>query len=171
MTSLDAFNNPATNSALEAATDGMAAFDALFDRDLAELAELAAWEVPPTGTYALEISVKFKPTKDKKPAVEAAFKVLGCVQQADPSDKPAKEGQEFSTMFTLLTKDNQRNEFGEGQMRALLEPFGAHLGTNNIKQLVDGRIDKMAVVANIVRRPQKDDPERFNFRVKDIVIG
>jgi hypothetical protein len=173
MTSLDAFNNTAANNnaGLDAAADPLAAFDALFDRDLAELAELSAWEIPPTGVYAMECTIKFKPTAAKKPAVEAAFKVLHCVQQADPNEKPAKEGQEFSTSFVLLTKDNQRNEMGEGAMRALLEPFGTHLGTSNIKQLVDGRIDKMQVIATVVRRPQKDDPDRFNVRIKDLTIA
>lgn len=174
---MDAFNTNAANSnpaALGADTGldaSLAAFDAMFDRDLTELAELSVFAPPPSGIYLLECSVKFKPTSAKKPAVEASFKIVNCLQQADASEPPAKEGQEFSTSFVLVTKDNTRNEVGEGSMRAFLEPFAAHLGTTNIKQLVDGRIDKMAITATVLRRPQKDDPDRYNVRIKDINIS
>lgn len=165
---MNAFDNNAAADTTNGLDAGLAAFDALFDRDLSELSELSTYAPPPTGIYLMECSVKFKPTAAKKPAVEASFKILSCLQQGDATEVPAKEGQEFSTSFVLVTKDNQKNEIGEGSMRAFLEPFAKQLGTSNIKHLVDGRIDKMAITATVLRRPQKDDPERFNVRIKDI---
>lgn len=146
------------------------AFDAIFDRQLEELAELPAFTPPPTGTYNLTCTVTYK-TINSKPAVEASFKVLDCIEQADAAEAPAKPGQEFSNAFILLKDDKTRNDFAEGMMREFLGYFTEHCGTSNIKELVDGRIKDVQITAVVKRKQDKKDAERYNVTVKDVVIA
>lgn len=148
----------------------LSAFANLFDRQLSDLAELPAYTPPPTGAYSLLVSVKPK-IINEKPAVEASFKVLACLEQADAAEVPAKDGQEFSVLYTLLDKTGKPNEFGEGKLREFLMPFAAQLGDNNMMTLVSGKIDNMTINAIVKRKVDKNDADRFNVDIKDITFA
>lgn len=148
----------------------LSAFANLFDRQLDDLAELPSYTPPPTGAYTLLVSVKPKIVNDK-PAVEANFKVMGCLEQEDPSEKPATDGQEFSILFTLLNKEGKPNEFGEGKLREFLAPFSDHFGDRNMLSLVNGKIADMTINAIVKRKVDKNDADRYNVDVKDITIA
>lgn len=148
----------------------LSAFANLFDRQLDDLAELPSYTPPPTGAYTLLVSVKPKIVNDK-PAVEANFKVMGCLEQEDPGEKPATDGQEFSILFTLLNKEGKPNEFGEGKLREFLAPFSDHFGDRNMLSLVNGKIADMTINAIVKRKVDKNDADRYNVDVKDITIA
>lgn len=150
-------------------TPDMSAFDAVFDRQLEDLAELPSYTPPPTGSYNLAISVGMK-VVNKKPAVEASFKVRDIVEVADAAEaEQVKPGQEFSILFILRKDDGSANEFAEGKMREFLGELAPHFNTNNIKDLVGGMVKEWEATATVKRKVNRKDADRFDVDVKDIV--
>ena len=145
-------------------------FDALFDRQLEELAELPSYVPPPTGTYNLRLSVAFKEI-NRKPAVEVSAVVLDTVELADATEQRVKNGSEFSYAFILLDKEGKPNETAEGFMREFLAYFTTYAGTTNVKTLVSGAIKDVECTAFVKRKQDKNDADRWNVTIKDIVIA
>jgi hypothetical protein len=146
------------------------AFDALFDKELTELAELPSYVPPPTGTYNLRISVGFKEI-NKKPAVEVRATVLDTIELADETEQRVKPGSEFNYAFILLDKDGKPNETAEGFMREFLAYFTDYAQTTNLKELVSGAIKDVDCTAFVKRKQDNKDADRWNVNVKDIVIA
>lgn len=144
--------------------------DELFGADLDDIEDLASFETPASGAYVLKVSTSIKEINDKQ-AVEAAFEVVDTVELkiTDESDKkyvaPSAPGTKFSTAFIL------GSSVAEGFLKAFLLPFAAHFGTKNVGELVRDKIQDVLISANVVRVPDKEDPERFYARVKNITVA
>lgn len=145
-------------------------FDSIFDRQLDELAELPSYTPPPTGTYNLRISAGYK-SIGNKPAVEVKAVVLNTIELADATETPVKDGSEFNYAFILVTKDGKRNETAEGFMREFLSYFLKYAGTSDVKQLVSGAIKDVDCTAVVRRKQDRNDEDRWNVTIKDIVIA
>lgn len=150
----------------------IAAFSALFAKDITELSELASFQPPPTGVYNMDVSVDFK-VINKKPSVEARFKIKDTVDATEPEGKlkVAKPGDEFSIAFILVKSDGSPNDVAEGKMREFLEYFIEYAQTTNVEELVTGKIKDVAITATVKTKADKDDDDRFRVDVKDIVIA
>ena len=145
-------------------------FDDVFDKQIEDLKELPSFVPPPTGTYNLAISVGFKAINDK-PAVEVRAIVRELVEQEDETETPAKPGDEFNYAFILVTKEGKRNETAEGFMREFLSYFTEFAGTSNVKELIDGRIKDVECTAFVKRKVNKQDSDRWDVNIKDVVIA
>jgi len=137
--------------------------NALFAADLDDLADLPSFETPPPGSYILNVTVGVKKINGKD-AVEAAFEVVETAELADSDDKPVANGTKFSTAFFL------DNEYGVGNMKKFIAPFGAHFGITNIGSLI-AEIKNVQVACNVKNRKDKQDPTKVYASVDNINIA
>lgn len=144
----------------------------LFEADLEDIADLAAFEVPPPGAYILKVSMETKEINDK-PSVVANCTVVETVElkYQDEGDKkyrpPVKEGTMFNIAFML------GNDVATGRMKQFLAPFGEHFGIKgkgSIGILVRDTIKDVVCAATITNRPSKDDPEILYAGIKNIQV-
>lgn len=145
----------------------------LFDADLEDIADLAAFEAPPVGAYILKVSMDTKEINDK-PAVVADFEVVETVELkvTDEEHKnyrpPVKDGTKFSQAFIL------GNAVAEGRLKQFLAPFGEHFnikGKGSVGILVRDTIKEVQIACNVTNRASKDDPEIIYASVKNIQIA
>jgi len=145
----------------------------LFDADIEDIADLAAFEAPPVGAYILKVSTETKEINDK-PAVVANFEVQETVElKVQDEDKkgyrpPVKNGTMFSQAFIL------GNAVAEGRLKEFLAPFGEHFnvkGKGSVGILVRDTIKDVIIAANVTNRASKDDPDVIYASVKNIQIS
>lgn len=138
--------------------------DALFSASLDDIADLPSFETPPKGAYIGTVTTDVKEI-NKKPAIEASFVIVECVELKNAEDKAPIAGSKFSTAFML------GNSISEGKLKEFLAPFGAHFGTNNVGELVRDRIKEVTVAFTMKHRKDKDDAEKFYPDVQNITIA
>lgn len=136
--------------------------DALLAASLDDLDDLPSFDVPPNGSYILDISADVKEINDKS-AVEFTYLVKETVELKDSGEQPAAPGTKFSTLYTL-------NPFGIGKLKKDIAPFAQHFECNNIGELVRDHIKDVTVSAVVGRRSPKDDPEKVYANVKVIAV-
>lgn len=137
--------------------------NALFAADLDDLADLPSFETPPPGSYILRATVNLKQI-NKKDAVEASFEVMETVELASPDSAPVAVGTKFSTAFFL------DNEYGVGNMKKFLAPFGAHFGIVNIGNLIQ-EIKDIDIACTVKNRKDKNDETKVYATVENISIN
>lgn len=138
--------------------------ESLFDADLADIADLASFETPPTGAYILKATTS---TKDinKKPAVVADFEVVETVELKDSEAKQSVPGTRFSIAFIL------GNSVSEGRLKQFLAPFAEHFGVTNVGALIRDTIKDVTIACSVTNRASKDDPEVIYAGVKNVVVS
>ena len=143
-------------------------FNASFlDRTIDDIEDLASFEVPPNGTYALKVSTECKVVKDKD-AVEASFEVVDTVELDDPTETPPKAGNKFSMLFFM------DQEVAEGKLKQFLAPFAEAFGERNLGVLVLEKLNKdqgIVAVGSVKRRKDKEDPEKFYADVRNLKLA
>ena len=135
----------------------------LFAASLEDLADLPAFETPPTGAYILQVSTEVKKVNEKD-CVEASFSVVETVELEESTGTPVVAGTKFSQLFML------DNEFGVGNLKKFLAPFAAHYETNNIGELVETHVKDVQISASIKNRKDKTDPRRVYASVLNITV-
>lgn len=146
-------------------------FDALLSANMDDLDDLPPMGVPPTGHYNLEVTAERKANKDATGEyVQFSYEVLAVneVKNAEEADQAAP-GMKFSERFSPFKKDGTVNEYGIGFLKEACKPFSAHFGTSNVGETIQ-QIQKIVVAAELVRRVDKKDPERFNFTLKNVTV-
>lgn len=146
-------------------------FDALLSANMDDLDDLPPMGVPPTGHYNLEVTAERKQNADKTGEyVQFSYEVLAVneVKNAEEADQAAP-GMKFSERFSPFKKDGTVNEYGIGFLKEACKPFSAHSGTSNVGETIQ-QIQKIVVAAELVRRVDKKDPERFNFSLKNVTV-
>ena len=137
--------------------------NALFAADLDDLADLPSYETPPPGSYILRSNVTLKKINNKD-AVEASFEVLETVELANADSTAVANGTKFSTAFFL------DNEYGVGNLKKFLAPYGAHFGTGNVGNLVQ-EIKDIDIAATVTNRKDKNDETKVYAAVSNISIN
>lgn len=138
--------------------------ESLFDADLNDIADLAAFEVPPPGVYICNVSAEVKEINNT-PAVTANFTVLETVELKDRDAKQTAAGTKFSVAFML------GKGISEGKLKQFLAPFAEHFGTSNVGQLVKDKLAEEVTVSIVLKnRKDKDDPERVYPDVREITV-
>jgi hypothetical protein len=143
-----------------------ASVDDLFNSSIDDLADLPSFEVPPAGSYILEVTCDVKEVAGKQ-AVEASLTVIETVELADPAAEPVKDGTVFSTLFFL------DNKFGVGKLKQFLKPFGAHFNDTNIGNLVRDHVKQVTIAGTVLNRKAKkdsEDPDRIYGSVANISV-
>ena len=145
----------------------------LFDADIEDIADLAAFEAPPPGAYVLKFNTETKEINDK-PAVVANITVVETVELKiqDEDHKnyrpPVKDGTMFSQAFIL------GNPISEGRLKQFLAPFAEHFGVKgkgSVGILVRDTIKDVVGAGTITNRASKDDPDIIYASVKNIQIS
>lgn len=138
--------------------------DALFGASLDDIADLASFETPKTGSYILKVSMDTKEI-NKKPAVVADFEVIETIELKNPEDAVSAPGTKFNIAFILGSK------FSEGRLKQFLMPFGEHFNEKNVGTLIRDTVKEVTIAANITNRADKDDPEKIYAGIKNVTIS
>lgn len=137
--------------------------DALLERNLADIDDLPSFEVPPKGSYVLLASGIRKKINDH-PAVIIELEVVSTVELVDKTQTPIVDGSKTGVMFML------DNEYGLGSMKKFLQPFAAHFGTDNVRELVKEKIQNLTITATMDHQIDSKDKTKIYARPKNIAI-
>lgn len=138
--------------------------DALFGASLDDIADLASFETPKSGTYILRCSTGTKKI-NKKDAVTADFEVVETIELKDPDDVPSKEGTKFNIAFIM------GNKFSEGRLKQFLVPFAEHFQEKNVGVLIRDTVKDVIITCQLGNRADKDDPEKIYATIKNIEVN
>ena len=92
------------------------------------------------------------------------LKLVETLELADPSSTPDEPGTESSVVFML------DNEFGQGNLKTVLKPIGAHLGIDKLVDIVTWS-KGMEVTVITKQRKDKEDKDRVYLQVKSVICG
>lgn len=145
--------------------------DALLAANMDALEDLPPTGVPPTGFYTLNVSVERKANKEKTGEFFMfTYEVVevGEVKNAEEADQAAV-GMKFSDRFSPFKKDGSVNEWGIGFLKEACKPYQVHFGTSSVGETL-ANINNVVITAELNRRVDKNDPERFNFNLKNVIV-
>lgn len=146
-------------------------FDALLDASMDDLDDLPPVGVPPSGHYNLSVTATREQNKDKtSDYIKFSYEVEAINELKEPgTEGQAAVGMKFSENFSPIKKDGSTNDMGIGRLKAAVAPFSAHFGTPKIGETIS-QINKVSVAATLVRTVDRQEPDRFKFRLSDVVV-
>lgn len=140
-----------------------ASLDSLLNEDLGNLADLAGFSVPNNGHYKLAVTASTKEI-NSKPAVVFDYEVLEVMEMADATATPPVIGDKFGEAFFI------DNEFGVGQLKKSLAPYGDAFGTTNIGALLE-QIQGVSIYGTVKRRIDKKDETKIYASVSNAQLA
>lgn len=145
--------------------------DALMNASMDDIDDLPPVGVPPTGHYTLVVSASREASESSgNEYIKFTYAVESVNEVKNPEEeKQAAAGQKFSQIFSPFKRDGSVNEFGIGFLKEACAPFAAHFGTKNMGDTI-AQIDKVSVAASLLRKPNKKEPDRFDFILRDVVV-
>lgn len=147
-------------------------FDSLMSASMDDLDDLPPVGVPPTGHYNLKVSAERVTPEEagKNEYIKFSYVVMAVneVKNVAEQDQAAVD-MKFSQIFSPFKKDGTVNDFGLGFLKEACKPFSDHFGVRGIGDTL-AVINEVVVAASLTRRPDRKDPERMNFSLKDVVI-
>ena len=84
-------------------------------------------------------------------------------QAGEPENNPPKAGDKCSSLFFL------DNEFGAGMFKKMAKPFGAALGLNSNRDIVEQVTDIEVIVITSLKEDKKD-PDKKYLNIKEIEV-
>ena len=109
----------------------MSLLDSILDSKLEDLADLPEFLTPPAGAYRASVLSMSEKSINNHPAVETRFKLLETYELANPEDTAVADGTECSVAYML------DNEFGVGNLKALVAPLAASLGVGSTREVME----------------------------------
>ena len=146
--------------------------DDILDSSIDDLKDLPEFKVPPTGIYALSVSILSKEI-NKKPSLIAHIVVRECKSLADdntPEEERSKAGDSLDIPFMLKNEDGSRNEVAEGFFKAFMDPFHKHFNDKSIRNVVGKLAEPVDITAAIEKAERKKEKGKFDARISEIVI-
>jgi hypothetical protein len=145
-------------------------FDDLMDMEMDSVEDLPPVGIPPTGHYNLLVTA----TRESKDGGNEFVKFAYTVESVNEVKNPAEEGQAASGMnfvefYSPLKKDGTVNEWGMKFLKQTMAPFAAAFGGSSFSDVL-ANIDKVSIAASLVRVKDKNDSDRFNFRLSDVIV-
>jgi hypothetical protein len=141
--------------------------DSLLDSTLDDLADMPEFKSLKDGHHRVsihfEIIPEFKMKEGPTPVVKAKVKLLETIELADPTQVVDEVGTESETIYNLT------NEFGQGQLKEILKPLGAHFGVSGIKQTLEAA-EGAEVFVTTKSRTDKNDTTKKYFGIKTLSI-
>ncbi len=149
----------------------MSSFDDLMDMSMDSIEDLPPVGCPPTGHYNLLVSAKKETNKDTgSESIRFNYVVEAINEVKNPEEESqAAVGQSFVEFFSPLKKDGTVNEWGMKFLKQTMAPYADYFGGGNFAAVLQN-IDKVAIAASLTRVRDKKEPDRFNFRLADVVI-
>lgn len=146
-------------------------FDAILSLDLGSIDDLPPMGVPPTGNYTMLVTASRESKQGKNDYFMFKYEVIAVneVKNADEATQAAV-GMKFSEFFSPLKADGSTNEFGVQYLKAAVAPFAQHFGSSTFGDAIQ-QINSVEVTADLTRRRDKKDEDRWLFSLKNVVIA
>lgn len=134
----------------------------LLDMDLDDLADLPETKPFATGAHRVYIKVQMG-KKDDKPNPNTYIAQLTYIAEEEladpntPEEARSKEGDQCSVFFHIKKKDGSRNEFGEGQLKAVVRPLARALNVSKLSEVIEATQDGVEVIVQTKYKPAKGE--------------
>jgi hypothetical protein len=144
---------------------------ALLGAQMDDIDDLPPVGVPPSGHYDLEVTCTLEDNAEKTGQYfKFAYEVKNINQLANEEEAAdVSVGTKFSDRISPFKKTGEVNEFGMGKLKEVVAPYAAHFGDTVIGETVQ-KIKAVRITAELKRRVDRKDPERWNFDLKNIVV-
>lgn len=110
----------------------------ILDSTLDDLADLPSNAAFPAGCHIATMFLSAPvPKAGKRQQVVAKFKYKSTDELANATDTLPNEGDESTVFISLFKKDGDKNEFGQGQVKQLLEPLKAAGLEGTTRELIE----------------------------------
>ena len=133
----------------------------LLDFNIDDLADLPAFKVLQPGAHKVVLNWEEKKIGDH-PALELKVKLVETLELADSNGTPDEPGTESSVAFML------DNEFGQGNLKEVLKPIGAHLGIGKLAEIIEAS-NGMEVTVVTKQRKDKEDKDKVYLQIKSLI--
>lgn len=147
--------------------------DSLLDTDIDDLNDLPPYGIPPTGHYNLKVTVKQDNTDPKRVKFTCDYEIEAINEFNDKVTEEEKKevqvGQKFRMYISPFDKEGKPSEMGQGQLKDYAKPFAAAFNTRTVGETLK-QITDVHICATVTRRPNKENPEMPNGRIKDIEV-
>ena len=148
----------------------MANFDDLMDMAMDDIEDLPPVGCPPTGHYNLLVTASREAPKDSGEYIRFSYTVESINEVKNPEEESQTAiGQVFSDRFSPVKKDGTVNEWGMKFLKQAMAPFAAHFGGNSFSEVLQS-IDHVSIAASLTRTVDKKEPDRFNFKLADVIV-
>lgn len=145
-------------------------FEDLMDMQMDAVEDLPPMGVPPTGHYNLLVTASREARDEGNEYIKFSYTIESVNEVKNPAEETqAAVGMKFTEFFSPLKKDGTVNEFGMKFLKQTMAPFAAHFGGSSFSDVL-ANIDKVSIAASLVRVKDKNDSDRFNFRLSDVIV-
>lgn len=150
----------------------LGALESVIARDISEIADLPDFKPPPAGVYALLIEDISTKEIAEKTALQVTYVVDTIIEQVsteiDPKDQVIP-GNKFSEAFFFDKVENL--DMTLGSLKKKFAPLAEHLGTTNLKGILEGAVG-LKIMCNIKNRVnKKTSPPSIYASVNDVVLA
>lgn len=87
------------------------------------------------------------------------------VDPETPEEELSKPNDNFTIWIHTLKKDGTKNEFGEGQFKAIAKPLATALGISSVRELIE-TTSKAGVECMVVTKIQKSRDPKYQDSMK-----
>lgn len=145
--------------------------DDLLDETLDDLADLPETKPFPAGAHNVKVTVRRNTKKAGAYIVEMVHnEVVELSNPNLPEEEHPKPGDKSTVFISTITKDGKKNEFGQGQLKLVLKPLAALVGSNNIAAILEGTKDGVECVVVVGIRKSKDENYDDQQDIKGIEV-
>lgn len=143
----------------------------LLGAQMDDIDDLPPIGVPPSGHYDLIVNCELADNADKTGQYfKFSYEVANINQLANEEEAAdVSVGTKFSDRVSPFKKTGEPNEFGMGKLKEIVAPYAAHFGDTVIGETVQ-KIKDVRITAELKRRVDRKDPERWNFDLKNIAV-
>lgn len=143
----------------------------LLSAQMDDIDDLPPVGVPPTGHYNLEVTCTLEQNKEKTGQYfKWAYEVKAINEVKNEAEVgEVSVGTQFSDRISPFKKDGTPNDFGMGKLKEMVVPYATHFGVSNMGEAIQ-LINKVDITAELKRRPDRNDPERHNFNLDNVVV-
>lgn len=141
----------------------------MLDETLDDLADLPSNQPFAPGAYQVKLKVRRNPKKAGSYVVEMIH--AATVELASPDSVEPKEGDKSTVFISTKKKDGTVNEFGQGQLKIVLKPIGAMLGTSSINEILEATKDGVDAVVVVGVRKSKDEQYDDQQDIKSVSLA
>lgn len=146
--------------------------DDLLDETLDDLADLPETKPFPAGAHRTKVTVRRNTKKAGAYIVEMIhIETLELSNPNLPEAEHPKAGDKSTVFIATKKKDGTANEFGQGQLKLVLKPLAALVGSNNIAAILEGTKDGVECVVVVGIRKSKDENYDDQQDIKAIEVA
>ena len=145
--------------------------DALLDASMDDLDDLPPMGVPPSGHYSLNIAFDIATIGEENKEVIVAKYIVESINELKDTEEASEVaiGQQFAEFFHITKKDGSPNTFGIGKLKQRLKPYVDRVGSNSIRELING-VKDFKIAATVKRTQNRKNEDAHNVDIRDVVL-